>query len=567
MSFLQIHKAKQKDNILAKDNNNKLPIENKKNNNIKNKLIQLQQTLGNQVVQRMIKSNKIQAKLKVSQPDDPYEKEADKVAEQVMRMSDLHEAEINISDTDLKNKIQTKCDKCKMKPEEEKDEIKINRKLHHQLSFQSNIETSDETTNEIYNTIGGKPLDDSIRTFMETKFNHDFSNVRVHDDSKSQQLSKSVNGRAFTYRNKIFLGSNESASDKKLMAHELTHVIQQNKIHDQTQTKKTSSNDDTVKIQERDADNVQRIEDPIKKQPTMLCPVALSSPTNVMENFTFAVRGSTLSALQLAQIQHFVNLWHVDGSNAIVRVDGFASVDGPESLNWVLSCDRAIAVATELHTPSNLAPGIPVKFITFFAHGETNEFSSNELNRRATISANIAIPPPTSICTLTGFFKSIPSGTLTATLIGNKLGAIFFMIGEFVSTSRIASCTCSCGEYRQFIRGIFKFNGVTQTLDLCGTNLDPITFHEDCSIRGGIEHKYGYRAHRSDTSNFTTPNQATGCKFVGSDYPGIKVESSGTSGAHLEMDVDFIGKLVDTCNGEKELARSTWSVKGTGIVP
>ena len=297
--------------------------------------------------------------------------------------------------------------------------------------------------------------------------------------------------------------------------------------------------------------------------PTMACPVATNSPSNVIGNHGFAGGTSTLSPLQLSQIQNLVNLWHDDGSNKAVRVDGYASVDGSQSLNWQLSCDRAHTVVNELHTPSNGAPGIPLPFITIFAQGESDELSSNALNRRATISANIATPV-TPTCTLTGHFTTIPNGTLAVTFSGSKLGASFSMVGEFVATSSGASCNCSCGEYRQFVRGEFKANGSTVPHSLCGTPLDPITVNEDCGRVGGTDMKYGYRSIPFGTSRFTNPDQATGCTFNGFDHPGI---SNSPSGTVLEVDLDFIGQLVDTCNGDRELARADWSVKGTDTVP
>ena len=62
------------------------------------RILQLQRTAGNQAVQRIIKSGALKAKLKISQPNDIYEQEADRVAEQVMRMPDPV--------------IQRKCAKC-----------------------------------------------------------------------------------------------------------------------------------------------------------------------------------------------------------------------------------------------------------------------------------------------------------------------------------------------------------------------------------------------------------------------------------------------------------------------
>ena len=63
---------------------------------------------------------------------------------------------------------------------------------------------------------------------MESKFGYNFTNVRLHNDSESNKLTRSVNAHAFTIGNNIFLSNKESVTDKKLLAHELTHTIQQN---------------------------------------------------------------------------------------------------------------------------------------------------------------------------------------------------------------------------------------------------------------------------------------------------------------------------------------------------
>ena len=193
-------------------------------NQTRQNILDLQQTLGNQEIQRLIKSGILQPKLKISQPNDPYEREADRIAEQIMRIS-VSQSETNLQNN-LEDKIHRKFPTYDMKKE---DELKISRKS---VFNDSNLEASDEISNQINNVSGGKPLDDSTKSFMESRFNHDFSNVRIHDDSKSQQLSRVVNARAFTTGNNIFLGKDESVSDKRLMAHELVHVVQQNSSTD-----------------------------------------------------------------------------------------------------------------------------------------------------------------------------------------------------------------------------------------------------------------------------------------------------------------------------------------------
>jgi outer membrane protein OmpA-like peptidoglycan-associated protein len=79
----------------------------------------------------------------------------------------------------------------------------------------------------------GAPLEHGTREFMEQRFGHDFSRVRVHTDSDAASSAKSANAQAYTVRNNVVFGSGqynpESPSWKQLLAHELTHVVQQDK--------------------------------------------------------------------------------------------------------------------------------------------------------------------------------------------------------------------------------------------------------------------------------------------------------------------------------------------------
>jgi hypothetical protein len=165
-------------------------------------------------------------------------------------------------------------------------------------------------------------------------------------------------------------------------------------------------------------------------------------------------------------------------------------------------------------------------------------------------------------CAVNGKFESIPTGTLPAALNSSgELGASFDMTGKFNAT--VIPCNCSCGEYRQYVRGYFKNNGTAVSHDLCANKLDPTTWHEDCATIGGTDYKYGYRAQAFATSKFTEPDQAGGCKFLGKDYPRL----GGSTGDKLEVNLEFKGELIDTCNGNKSLASSTWKVVGSATVP
>jgi hypothetical protein len=74
---------------------------------------------------------------------------------------------------------------------------------------------------------GGAPLDDGMRAEMEGALGASFEDVRVHSDAESQQLNRNISAKAFTTGSDIFLGRDASAGDRDLMAHELTHVVQQ----------------------------------------------------------------------------------------------------------------------------------------------------------------------------------------------------------------------------------------------------------------------------------------------------------------------------------------------------
>lgn len=145
----------------------------------------------------------IQPKLKVSQPGDPSEIEADRIAEQVVHSTPSISS--NLDSRVLKHRIQSKS--CRSQG------LQVDDHLHREI---------DRATRD-----SGAPLDLEARNFMESRFNFDFSAVKIHGDSRSREMVALVNARAFTYGQDIFLGPNESTHDDRLLAHELAHVVQQ----------------------------------------------------------------------------------------------------------------------------------------------------------------------------------------------------------------------------------------------------------------------------------------------------------------------------------------------------
>ncbi len=204
-------------------------------------------------MQREDDQRMLQPKLVVGAPDDKYEQEAERVAEQVMRMPEP--------------RIQRVCPECEeelqrepREEEEEEEETLQTKPLAEQITplVQRQSEPMEEEEEEeeeeetlqtkttsgqpptvspsLQNRItalqgGGKPLPHSERAFFEPRFGADFSQVRVHTDSQAAETARAVNARAFTLGRDIVFGTGQyqpSASEgRQLLAHELTHFIQQ----------------------------------------------------------------------------------------------------------------------------------------------------------------------------------------------------------------------------------------------------------------------------------------------------------------------------------------------------
>jgi hypothetical protein len=183
-------------------------------------LLALQRTYSNRYVQRVMAG--IQAKLKVGQPGDIYEQEADQVAEEVMRMPEHH-----------KLQIQRVCPECEVKGvrrqpiEKERKELLQTKEISGQ-----NTKVSPGLESRIHAIrSGGQSLPEYVRSFFEPRFGYDFSLVRVHTDEASAKVTKVLQAQAFTANRDIFFSPGQyqpgTSEGKHLIAHELAHTIQQ----------------------------------------------------------------------------------------------------------------------------------------------------------------------------------------------------------------------------------------------------------------------------------------------------------------------------------------------------
>lgn len=159
----------------------------------------------------------LQRKLAIGDARDPSEDEADRVAERVMRMPS---SRVPVA-TSTERSVARKCAEC-----DKEDDTKIRRKAEGGLAAAA----APPIVHEVLAS-PGRPLDAATRGFMEPRFGHDFSNVRVHTDQKAAQSARAVDARAYTVGRDVVFAENQyapgSPGGAELLAHELVHTVQQ----------------------------------------------------------------------------------------------------------------------------------------------------------------------------------------------------------------------------------------------------------------------------------------------------------------------------------------------------
>lgn len=214
---------------------------------------QLQRTHGNRAVQRLV-SERVRPTLEVDEPGDRYEREAERVAEQVTRGPGEYGAG---------PRVQRTCARCRARLRQGKplDCADCERRLQ-RVRSPGSVRTghpradravgggcgrcrgesppravADPAPVDVPPVVGevvrspGRPLEPSTRTFMEGRFGYGFDHVRVHTDRNAADSARALNARAYTVGADIVFAAGAfrpgTAAGRRLLAHELTHVVQQ----------------------------------------------------------------------------------------------------------------------------------------------------------------------------------------------------------------------------------------------------------------------------------------------------------------------------------------------------
>lgn len=164
----------------------------------------------------------MQAKLTLGRPNNRFEQEAETAADKVTTgepappISPLPSTRLEEDlpeDTDVQRQVA--------------DEEELVQTKTGAGSQRAETAAAGTTTNAVRAPGPGKPLSPGIRQRLGPAFGADFNSVRIHNDTTAQETARALGAKAFTHQNHIWLGPGQTPEDSHLMAHELTHVVQQ----------------------------------------------------------------------------------------------------------------------------------------------------------------------------------------------------------------------------------------------------------------------------------------------------------------------------------------------------
>ena len=199
----------------------------------------LQRTIGNQAVQRMLQAHRKeslaakvpQRKFAINEPGDQFEREADLISNQLMSMKVPNEVRPasptvpSVSNGLSAPHLQRLCSEC--------EEEMLHRKT---MSTSPNINTDKgqvqrQTEAKVDAVSGGHPLSGEQRAFFEPRFGADFSRVKIHTNDSADAAACAVGALAYTRGSDIVFRKEQyrphTQTGRHLLAHELTHVVQQ----------------------------------------------------------------------------------------------------------------------------------------------------------------------------------------------------------------------------------------------------------------------------------------------------------------------------------------------------
>ena len=263
----------------------------RKNRSAVNPVLDLQRAAGNQAVNQLLGSASKQTRLRISQPGEPEEIEAERLSREVGGESDGETGQAQTTNTGHPGGAES-------------------------LALDPGTDLG-----------AGQQMDAGAQADMEAQFGHDFSGVRIHSDSRAAASARAVGARAYTVGKDVVFDSGEYApqtkAGKRLLAHELTHIVQQG------MAPRTSSGDAPVvrgPSQGAGGGVLQRQPADPTKPATTSTPTATPAPQPGPAQLTQAFYDQACNSCQAARSQCYSAF---DPETRQGRPEGCGSIDGP----------------------------------------------------------------------------------------------------------------------------------------------------------------------------------------------------------------------------------------------
>jgi len=351
---------------------------------------------------------------RVSRPEDPSEREAERAADSVMRS----EAPVRVTPLGPVPAVARSCSACQREEDQRYfraalpvaraprvDAPRVQRSCARcedeaptpADAGASPIQAPSEFPARLASLGGGEPLPAAERAFFEPRFERSFAGVRLHSGARAAALADAVAARAFTVGRSIVLGAGEhapgTAAARRLLAHELTHVVQQGAA---------DAGPARVQRQEKSSPPAPAPaagaadEEPSCESATRGLGDVTPSPgcdpakTDLDEKhiqggphlyaFYFCLDSDVFSGTRTSEVATFAR---AQAAGARFIIHAFSSSEGAADYNQRLSCHRALRVARELRN----AGVPPIQIVEASGLGATTMFGEPELNRVAIVKA------------------------------------------------------------------------------------------------------------------------------------------------------------------------------------
>jgi hypothetical protein len=398
------------------------------------------------------------------------------------------------------------------------------------------------TVPAIVNTVlrePGQPLDAATRSFMEPRFGHDFSHVRIHTDPNAAESALAVNALAYTVGHDVVFGPGHyqpgTYEGYKLMAHELTHVIQQARAAPAfDQHLRLAPAGGCAEHQAKQASERIAGGSSVHVEPGLV--TAIQRDLATPEPEVPQAEQPDLTDAQIREAIRYNSQFYDEANTRLIQ----NILGGPVTGRWTADNIRAIAASQEKYGLKKDGK-VGAETFQFIIREQELEGAGTETQDCLTMFRAVWFPVETAA-------TAGPGGTTR-------------IRGHHVVEARFSSrCDCSEFEYRQFIAGVATGSRGGRSQDL-STNFShlpggalPISFAEDASDPRCAARNYGHRdqpgqdttTSRCGENRYTdeagTTDQTNGCVYRGEDFPQIEVRGLNT-GDDVDLLVQFRGEI------------------------